>query len=284
MPAREHFRKHWFFDLIQMCAVAGILYWWKQLPTPGFAIGLLAVIAAVMSVHGEMRPWHKVVWMLLIGALLVVEFRAITKDRADFASAEAIRRHQENDSFKAIVDGLKASIAQSQEQFNATMEKTNQVLQNVTGGDAYAVLVPLVGVERLDHRVDLAIQNHGGYILNGVYVTLAKQGAYTPGTAYVIDNALRNRISVGTLQPRSSFRLAEPINPPDYMPHDDQYRLFVYIDTQNFKVVEYLDLRLNGNHWSYSYEVHRADKAETLLEKVDWSSDQTKPHVTFKRR
>ena len=52
---REHLRHHWFFSLVQLSAVALLALWWRHLPVPGYAIGVLAVLAAVMSSLGASR-------------------------------------------------------------------------------------------------------------------------------------------------------------------------------------------------------------------------------------
>ena len=48
---------------------------------PGFAVAVIAVLAAAMSVHPDMQPWQKFVWLLFIGAFLITELRAIRQDR-----------------------------------------------------------------------------------------------------------------------------------------------------------------------------------------------------------
>jgi hypothetical protein len=60
--------------------------WWvpyKHLPSPGWAVAFIAVAAAAMSVHDEMRGWQKGIWLLIIGFFLITELRAISKDRAE---------------------------------------------------------------------------------------------------------------------------------------------------------------------------------------------------------
>src|SRR5271155_3481453 len=90
----QHLRQHWFFDLVQIGAILLAVYWSRtnQLPVPGWAIGILALLAAVMSLHTSMGKWHKAIWILLMGLFLLIEFRAIAKDRNDFALAEKNRR------------------------------------------------------------------------------------------------------------------------------------------------------------------------------------------------
>jgi hypothetical protein len=60
---------------------AVLLYWhpYSNLPTPGKAIGVLAVVAGIMSVR-DMKVGAKVAWVILLIFLLKTEFRAIDKD------------------------------------------------------------------------------------------------------------------------------------------------------------------------------------------------------------
>ena len=66
---------------MQLSSLLLFVYWWycHSLP-PGYAIGVLAVLAAAMSIHLEakMQWWEKSIWMLLMGAFLILELRAIS--------------------------------------------------------------------------------------------------------------------------------------------------------------------------------------------------------------
>jgi hypothetical protein len=124
VPTREHLRyRHLVFNLVHLGAIVLLVYWWHHLPPPGYAVGVLAVLAAAMSVHGEMRMGHKILWMLLIGAFLFAEFRAIDNDRAEFAMKEECRRRDENAQFQGIVDGLTDAVNLSRIQFAETRGK-----------------------------------------------------------------------------------------------------------------------------------------------------------------
>lgn len=122
---RGGLRLQWFFYLAQLVAIAVIIRWWNNLPVPGYAIGVLAVAAAVMSVHGRMRWWQKVTWMLIIGAFLFLEFRAIDKDRKLFADDQAMQRDKEQDRFKRLLnnqnDNFNKMLTQAQADFSATI-------------------------------------------------------------------------------------------------------------------------------------------------------------------
>lgn len=67
-------------------------------------MAILACVAAAMSVHGDMRKWQKVLWMLLIGALLVVELRAISHDRAETDAKSLAAAGEQQQQFKTIRD------------------------------------------------------------------------------------------------------------------------------------------------------------------------------------
>jgi hypothetical protein len=54
----------------------------KKMPPPGYAVAFIAVVAAVMSIQGDMLGWQKSTWMLVIGEFLIVELRSIRADRA----------------------------------------------------------------------------------------------------------------------------------------------------------------------------------------------------------
>src|ERR1700730_9352443 len=144
VSVRTHLRHHLFFDLLQFIAVPLVIWWWYDLPSPGYAIGVVALLAAVMSTQGDMRRWQKALWMLLIGAFVILEFRTIDKDRGDAVLADAQRRIAENSQFLTIVTGLLDSNQQSQKQFQETMSRLDATLNRVgdsiktqTGGDSF---------------------------------------------------------------------------------------------------------------------------------------------------
>jgi hypothetical protein len=108
----RHFaRRHWVFILLQLVALGVAIYWLRWLPPTGYAVAAVAGLAAAMTVQTEMQPGHKAAWMLLVGGFLFIEFRAINKDRADFALQELLRRKEENAKFQAIADRLELTVS-----------------------------------------------------------------------------------------------------------------------------------------------------------------------------
>ena len=81
-------------------------WWWRHLPSPGYAIAVVALVAAVMSVHGEMRGPQKAIWLLLIGVFMIIEFRAIKEDRMATEEHQRLIEKEDRASFQKIVDKL----------------------------------------------------------------------------------------------------------------------------------------------------------------------------------
>lgn len=84
---------------------------------PGVSIGLLALVAGVMSVR-EMPTLEKMAWVAILIAFTVFEVEAIQRAELDNAAKN-----------QAILDGIK--------------QETNATLDALTGGDSYTVITPL---------------------------------------------------------------------------------------------------------------------------------------------
>ena len=115
----------WVFMALQALSALLALYFWLHTPVPGYSVGCLAITAALMSLHERMHPAHKAVWILIMGVLLVLEFRAIDKDRQDNQKQQARIRAQEACNFKTIMDqgkdNLSAILKQQDDSFRATI-------------------------------------------------------------------------------------------------------------------------------------------------------------------
>lgn len=241
--------------------LGGSLVWcaflYFHLRAPGKAIGVLAVMATLMALRGEMGHREKSLWMLALFAFLFIEFRAINKDRTDHDLEVRAEREQFGANFKSIAEGLNTSITTSQKQFEAMMRRTNSVLTSVTGGTAFAVVMPSTFV-RGDNEFPLLIENHGDQILTGVTVTVYKYGVFTPGTSGEIVQSVNNRINVGTLHVGERLVLATRIRPLGAMEFEEKgvhmYRAFIFVAAQNFTTEELLDFKkgVDGT-WLFKY-------------------------------
>jgi hypothetical protein len=130
----------WFHFPMQIVVGAYAVYWWHwHSPAPNIAVLALASVAALM-VLADMRPIHKVLYVVIIVSLVLIESRAIKTDRANFARDEACRRNEENRKIQNIANELKTSIEQNQRQFLATMSGFKETIGTVTGGDTFCYL------------------------------------------------------------------------------------------------------------------------------------------------
>ncbi len=96
------------FLLVQISIFVWAWFLWRHLPNPGWAVAILAGVAAVMSVHGEMRGWQKAIWMMLIGCLLIIELRSISNDRAESDKRALAERQTQDLAFKGVRDAQDA--------------------------------------------------------------------------------------------------------------------------------------------------------------------------------
>ncbi|MGA7415787.1 MAG: hypothetical protein WBW33_35275, partial [Bryobacteraceae bacterium] len=77
-------------EVFQALLIGLIVYWYQFPPPPGFAVAWLAAAGVVMAVRAEhFSTTEKVIWILIAGALVLFEIRAITKDRDDHDNEQA---------------------------------------------------------------------------------------------------------------------------------------------------------------------------------------------------
>jgi len=306
---KAFFQSPIFHRVFQALTTFLCVLWWFRVPAPGKAILALTIAAVLVTVEG-IGGWQRAIWLMLIFALAFLENRAINNDRTQFAKEQREARQRENNSFSDIATGLSKSIGASNAQFQATMSKESQVLdttksvgdlarrnlQNVTGGDTYAVVEPFLS-QRPDRDVPLSIKNRGTNILTGVSVALYDAGVWMWGTHDSIVHSNENRITGITLHPGERLMLPREINPLQFMKikenegegKDYMYRVFVSIAAQNFTSTEYLDLKQDSDgKWNYTYKIYRQPPIgakkdgqlvmDCLLERVDWSKDFNNPN------
>jgi hypothetical protein len=142
------------FSLLQMVFIFLFAFLLVHIPPPGWAVGLTGLVAAAMSVHPGMKNWQKGIWIAIIGALLLVEFRAITIDRrnSDIAAKqdraaqdEAFHRvlQTQNDEFRQTTSILAQQIAESQREYQATITGFTRSMNAVSGGSSYCFLTDI---------------------------------------------------------------------------------------------------------------------------------------------
>jgi hypothetical protein len=85
----------------------------------------------IHSYEAKMQWWDKATWMLLMGAFLVLEFKAIKEDRRiqeDVHKTELENQATANQkTISAILDSRNAQMTQNQQRFNQTLDKMNSL-------------------------------------------------------------------------------------------------------------------------------------------------------------
>jgi hypothetical protein len=104
-------------------AASFTIYWLYCVPPPGYAIGLLAVVAGIMSVR-DIKTIGKIWWVILLICLLITEFRAIGKDRAE-------NQQQQREFFDAQKKGFSDIADQARQNFDVTADGLHTAIEGL---------------------------------------------------------------------------------------------------------------------------------------------------------
>jgi hypothetical protein len=87
--------------VLEICLFVPALWWvgYSHLPAPGWSVACLAVAATLMTIQDRMTDWQKVGWVTLMAFFLVIELRAISKDRWDSQVVQENDRGEERRAF-----------------------------------------------------------------------------------------------------------------------------------------------------------------------------------------
>src|SRR5271157_300374 len=137
----------WF---IFLAACLGV-HWFFHTPPPNYSLIAMAVVAGLMALRAEMAGWERSCWAVVLIIFALIEIRAINHDNAvrDINQAAVLR--EERTHFGDIGEGIKAAIAESDRNFQSTMQglsgvlnatahadqMTQRPLNQMTGGDSY---------------------------------------------------------------------------------------------------------------------------------------------------
>jgi len=217
---------------------------------PGFFIAVLAVLAAVVTFREKPRTWEKALWTFIFLGLMCAEVWMMGVDRQANEDQQARANATQLKGFSEVGDGIKASIAESDRNFAATIGKTNQILQSITGGNSFGFVVPQPGGE----QVPLVVWNHGDQPLSGVTLTIAHTQEPDWGSAFF------KPIFIGTIGPHDHAPVPVLLAPkPDEKSGQDNY--WIMISAQNGTVSQSLWFRRHGQQlqclghgWSLSSE------------------------------
>lgn len=124
LSIRHEWKKYLLYYLCYL-AILGWLAWWipyRHLPWPGVAVAIIAMLAALMSIHADIHPRHKFIYFALMAALLTTEFRAMRKDRTDTQQAQNEWNTKEDNRLCAMLAGERHNTKVLLDQENASLD------------------------------------------------------------------------------------------------------------------------------------------------------------------
>lgn len=140
---------------------------WAWHPAVGVYIGILAflgVLVALIRDPAKIGKWERAAWVFVMFALLLLEIKSVYQDRNDHDTEQRLAREQSERNFQGIASGISESIKTSEEQFAATMRKSDAIMGRVgdsiksqTGGESFAYIT---------------------FTLEPAYVTLRQKGQF----------------------------------------------------------------------------------------------------------
>jgi hypothetical protein len=122
-------------------SVPFLFHWGLWIPSPGKAVAAMGVVAAVMSLRGEMGGMEKVAWILLLFGFLAVEVKSIDNDRTLAEQERSATVERERQGFEKIAKGIETSIYNSDREFKQTMGRIDKNISTVTGGSTFCVVL-----------------------------------------------------------------------------------------------------------------------------------------------
>jgi hypothetical protein len=254
--------------------IALLAFWEIRTPSPGEAVAVLAVAAAAMTVLGEMKGKEKVAWILLLFSFVWVELTSIKMERKAQEDIQKEARAEQLQHFGEIGNGIRESIKESDRNFNATMGKTNQVLENITGGDSFAYVSPQ---NFSGDRFAGVVWNNGEQALSGLTLTIAHTSEPDWGGAFF------RPIFIGTIGPHEYAPIPNFIFQPkaDHKTGQDNY--WIMLSAQNGVASQSLWFRRdrkNPANWAYSFQVSKQILSEKPQEEKMLLKSRTRGRIT----
>jgi hypothetical protein len=229
--------------ILMVAAVVWILWLIFNPPALSVAIASAAVPAAIMSFRESL--WERVVWLVVIVALIGFEVRAIR------ASDEQARtdKNQLADRFNGIAQSLSASIKANKKGFDDALAKSQEInrlaaegLKQATSEGSFC-FVEFIGNDNRFNRRRLMISTMGNYPLYDVGVTFNDPELNRVSTVENPQpNALFSQV-LGTLPANEGFQWEYVA-----LPENSKHKWFsVWISSRNQYWVESIDLiKING--------------------------------------
>ena len=264
--------------------------WWSRHPPVGLWIGilgLLGVLVPLIRKVDEMGKREKALWTFVMFALLLLEIKSVYQDRNEHDKAEREARQRSEENFKSIANGITATIAATEKQFEATMSEeetilettqaaaklTEKNLENVTGANSVGYIVP-------QWDGTFVLHNEGSSILSGVSISIRHR----------ITNVIYQSGALGTVSPGGFVPLPEVHIPPLDFTHDLD-GLTVFITTQSGFFAEVITFRKGSGGFPFAYmlqvtkhiELCRPEKHPNLPSTIDCPHGISEERLVYAR-
>ncbi len=289
----------WFGIALTSICVAVCIYLQWNIPGPGVSVAVMGVAAALMTARAKASGAEKAVWMLIITSLLLSEVLAIRKDRrehddqlARILSEEVQARGESKIKFGEIGEGInnqsrlsvkqfEDTVTRQSRQFSATMAIEKKNIDQITGGDSFAIVIPNT-TDSKANSLPLAVT-----------MCLTCEESIN-ASVYIVPNPLPNsgvgnQIFQGQINPHSMFSLGNVDVSRD---KENVFKITVF--ARNKPTFELLKVRFNveKQHWEFSIGVIREEKGghfnpktnmaegqefKVLMKDTDWGQFDTTP-------
>lgn len=108
------------------------LHWYPPVGVFIAILGVLGIVVPLIRDLAKMGKWEKAIWTFVMFALMGLEIRSIYLDRTAHDIEQDKARAEQLQHFNEIGEGIKGAVAESQKQFDATMERSNTILGGVS--------------------------------------------------------------------------------------------------------------------------------------------------------
>lgn len=277
---------YWTVLVGSALASAVLLIW----PSTVLALTFLTLPPIAAFLRNVMGDREKLLWVIITLILIAAVAVGLQRDERENREAQsAIVR-----SFQQVGQQISTDNDQNQARFDATMKEmgatlstakhvetlTKQNLENVTGGQSFAYLIPQMGAT----PIPLSIYNYGANTLTGVLVEIIPPTKGLQEFANAVLDPVE--IQVGTLHP-GTFGTTGPRLLKGYFidPHAIttvvQYQIRIY--SQNFTVTQNLFFKPGAHHLLYRTLVQKQYVKSKIGDTIyygydtlfqnDWSKD-----------
>ena len=244
-------------------------FWQFYIPSPGKAVGALAVAAAIMTFRREPTGLEKFGWMTILFGFLFIEVRAIDKDRENNQrdQIEALKRQEQHFSEARTRQDKHFSgvLQQAQQDFKATMGRMEDLSRlskegsdQITGGTSFAYLDFTAADGGKYMPVVVQVGKNPLYGITARLVDLSKP-VLRPSIAETLmaDGVLR----VGDLPSKQAW---SGVGMEMSFANKDEIRFNVFFAAKNGTWVQTFRWKQVSGQWTKAYRVTSWDGAKTM--------------------